>query len=168
MIATTKLNVSSVSLMMTNMAVLWSPIISSSISSYDIISLSSWMSNGASLAPQEIKIDFAVLPAASLYLRYCLTAKCSGFSASSSSNNSSTAFLNSSSSSLVSLALINSNKVEKFCSSSGASYQMYPISAEYKRRSALTQKSSVDFSPSPLVFAIMVLTSFKMSFSLRI
>ena len=33
------------------------------------------MSNGASLAPQEIKIDFAVLPAASLYLRYCLTAK---------------------------------------------------------------------------------------------
>ena len=42
------------------------------------------------------------------------------------------------------------------------------ISAEYKRRSALTQKSSVDFSPSPLVFAIMVLTSFKMSFSLRI
>ena len=57
-----KLNVSSVSLMMTNMAVLWSPIISSSISSYDMISRSSWISNGESLAPQEIKIDFAVLP----------------------------------------------------------------------------------------------------------
>lgn len=37
-----------------------------------------------------------------------------------------------------------------------------------QRRSALTQKSSFDFSPSPLVFAIMVLTSFKISFSLRI
>ena len=49
-------------------------------------------------------------------------------------------FLNSSSSSLVSLALINSSKVEKFCSSSGASYQMYPISAEYKRRSAYSDR----------------------------
>ena len=30
------------------------------------------------------------------------------------------------------------------------------------------EKSSEDFSPSPLVLAMMVLTSFKMSFSLRI
>ena len=33
--------------------------------------------------------------------------------------------------------------------------------------SAAAQKSSPDFSPSPLVLAIMVLTNFKMSFSLR-
>lgn len=79
------------------------------------------LSNGASLAPQEIRILFAVLPAASLYFLYCRTAKCSGFSASNSSNSSSTAFLNSSSSSLASEALINSSSVAKFCSSSGAS-----------------------------------------------
>jgi hypothetical protein len=29
------------------------------------------MSNGASRAPQEIRMDFAVLPAASLYFLYC-------------------------------------------------------------------------------------------------
>ena len=98
---------------MTNMAVFWSPSMSSSISSYRVSSRSSAISNGANLAPQLIKIDLAVFPAASLYLRYWRTAKCSGFSASSSSNNSSTAFLNSSSSSLVSLALINSSRVEK-------------------------------------------------------
>ena len=33
--------------------------------------------------------------------------------------------------------------------------------------SAFTQKSSQDFSPSPLVLAIMVLTNFKISYSLR-
>ena len=43
-----------------------------------------------------------------------------------------------------------------------------PMSAQYRRRSALTQKSSVDFSPSPLVLAMIVLASFRMSFSLRI
>lgn len=37
-----------------------------------------------------------------------------------------------------------------------------------ENRSDFTQKSSPDFSPSPLVLAIMVFTSFKMSFSLRI
>ena len=31
-------------------------------------------------------------------------------------------------------------ELEKFCSSSGASYQMYPISAEYKRRSAYSDR----------------------------
>ena len=36
------------------------------------------MSKGARRAPQEIKIDFAVLPLLNLYLRYCLTAKQSG------------------------------------------------------------------------------------------
>ena len=168
MIATIKLKVSSVSLIMTNMAVFWSPSMSSSISSYRVSSRSSAISNGANLAPQLIKIDLAVFPAASLYLRYWRTAKCSGFSASSSSNSSSTAFLNSSSSSLVSLALINSRRVAKFCSSSGASYQIYPIRAVYRRRSAFIQKSSAAFSPSPFVFAMIVFTSFRMSFSLRI
>jgi hypothetical protein len=42
------------------------------------------MSNGARRAPQEIKMDFAVLPAASLYFLYCLTAKWFGFFFSSS------------------------------------------------------------------------------------
>ena len=36
-----------------------------------------------------------------------------------------------------------------------------------EQASALTQKSSPDFSPSPFVLAIMVLTSFRISFSLR-
>ena len=120
-IDTTKLKVSSVSEIITNIAVRWSPSISSSISSYAIRSRSSLMSNGASLAPQEIRMDFAVLPAASLYFLYCRTAKCSGLAFSKSSNSSSTGFLNSSSSSRASLALINSSSVEKFCSSSGAS-----------------------------------------------
>ena len=47
---------------MTKNAVLWSPIWSSSSSSYCIISRSSEMSNGANRAAQEIKIDFNVLP----------------------------------------------------------------------------------------------------------
>ena len=59
-----------------------------------------------------------------LYFLYCRTAKCSGLSFSSSSKSSSTAFLKVSSSSRASLALMNSSSVEKFCSSSGASYQM--------------------------------------------
>ena len=50
--------------------------------------------------------------------------QCSGLSFSSSSKSSSTAFLKVSSSSRASLALMNSSSVEKFCSSSGASYQM--------------------------------------------
>ena len=56
---------------------------------------------------------FRSLSGSQLYFLYCLTAKCSGFSFSSSSNSSSTAFLNSSSSSLASEALINSKSVEK-------------------------------------------------------
>lgn len=36
------------------------------------------LSNGASLAPHEIRIDLAVLPLASLYLAYWRTAKCWG------------------------------------------------------------------------------------------
>lgn len=46
----------------------------------------------ASLAPQDIKILFAVLPAAILYFLYCLTAKCCGSLSSSSWNIISTGF----------------------------------------------------------------------------
>ena len=60
--ATIKLKVSSVSEIMTKSAVFLSPNVSSSSSSYSVRSRSSLMSNGASLAPQEIRIDFAVLP----------------------------------------------------------------------------------------------------------
>ena len=55
-------NVSSVSDIMTNSAVFCSPSVSSSNSSYSISSRSSLISNGASLAPQEIRIDLAVFP----------------------------------------------------------------------------------------------------------
>ena len=44
------------------------------------------LSKGASLAPQEIRIDFAVLPLANLYFLYCLTAKQSGFRFSKPAN----------------------------------------------------------------------------------
>lgn len=50
------------------------------------------LSKGASLAPQLTSMLFAVLPAASLYLRYWRTAKCSGSFSSSSSNRRSTGF----------------------------------------------------------------------------
>ena len=59
---TTKLKVSSVSEIITKSAVFLSPSVSSSSSSSLIKSLSSLISNGASLAPQEIRIDFAVFP----------------------------------------------------------------------------------------------------------
>ena len=75
MIDTTKLNVSSVSEIITNKAVLRSPSLSSSSSSSIIKSLSSCISKGANLAPQLIRMDLAVFPAASLYFLYCLTAK---------------------------------------------------------------------------------------------
>ena len=65
LIDTTKLNVASVSEIMTNNAVFSSPRVSSSSSSYSIRSRSSLISNGANLAPQLIKIDFAVFPDAS-------------------------------------------------------------------------------------------------------
>ena len=52
----------SVSDMMRNNAVFLSPSVSSSSSSYMVRSRSSAMSNGANLAPQEIRIDLAVLP----------------------------------------------------------------------------------------------------------
>ena len=58
----TKLNVASVSEIMTNNAVFSSHRVSSSSSSYSIRSRSSLISNGANLAPQLIKIDFAVFP----------------------------------------------------------------------------------------------------------
>lgn len=61
---TTKLKVSSVSEIITKRAVFLSPSVSSSSSSSLIKSLSSLISNGASLAPQEIRIDFAVFPVA--------------------------------------------------------------------------------------------------------
>ena len=64
MIDTTKLNVASVSEIMTNKAVFCSPSVSSSRSSYSIRSRSSLISNGANLAPQLIRIDLAVLPVA--------------------------------------------------------------------------------------------------------
>ena len=57
-------NVAFVSEIMTNKAVFFSPRVSSSKSSVSISSRSSLMSNGANLAPQLIKIDFAVLPVA--------------------------------------------------------------------------------------------------------
>ena len=50
------------SLMMTKRAVFLSPMVSSCISSVSISSRSSLMSKGANLAPQLIKIDFAVCP----------------------------------------------------------------------------------------------------------
>ena len=53
-----------VSEMITNNAVFLSPKVSSSISSVSMSSRSSRMSKGANLAPQEIRIDFAVLPVA--------------------------------------------------------------------------------------------------------
>lgn len=62
-----------------------------------------------------------ISPAASLYFLYWRTAKWFGFSASNASNIRSTGFLNSSSSSRTSIALMNSIRVEKFCSSTGAS-----------------------------------------------
>ena len=43
--------------------------------------------NGANLTPTDINIDFAVFPAANLYMEYCLYAKWSGFSSFKSSNN---------------------------------------------------------------------------------
>ena len=69
------MKVLSVSLMMRNSAVFRSPRVSSSSSSYMVISRSSWISKGARRAPQEILIDLAVLPAANLYFLYCRTAK---------------------------------------------------------------------------------------------
>lgn len=69
MIDTTKLNVSSVSEIITNRAVFLSPHKSSSNSSYLIKSRSSLISNGVSLAPQLIKIDFAVFPK-QVYISY--------------------------------------------------------------------------------------------------
>lgn len=48
--------------MMRNRATFLSPSVSSSSSSYAVISRSSLMSNGARRAPQETRIDFAVLP----------------------------------------------------------------------------------------------------------
>ena len=70
-----KLNVESVSGIIINNAVFLSPILSNSSSSYESKSLNSLISKGASLAPQDIKIDLAVLPAASFYFLYCNTAK---------------------------------------------------------------------------------------------
>ena len=61
---TTKLKVSSVSEIITKSAVFLSPSVSSSSSSSLIKSLSSLISKGASLAPQEIRIDLAVFPVA--------------------------------------------------------------------------------------------------------
>lgn len=59
---TIKLNVASVSEIITNNAVFCSPMVSSSSSSYSVSSRSSLISKGASLAPQEIRMDFAVFP----------------------------------------------------------------------------------------------------------
>ena len=70
MSAAIKEKVSSVSLIKMNCAVFLSPMVSSSISSYAMRSRTSLMSNTASLAPQLIRIDLAVLPAAA----------CQGFS----------------------------------------------------------------------------------------
>ena len=121
MIDTTKLKVSSVSEIITKSAVFLSPSVSSSSSSSFIKSLSSWISKGANLAPHDIRIDFAVFPAASLYFLYCLTAKCVGSFFSRASNSLSMGFIYVSSSSLTSEASIISSNVAKFFSSLGAS-----------------------------------------------
>ena len=99
MIAARKLKVSSVSDMIIKSAVSLSPMRSSSISSYAVSSRSSAISKGASLAAQEIRIDFEVFPAANLYLAYCLTAKFFLSFSAASLNKRSTAFTASSSSS---------------------------------------------------------------------
>ena len=57
-----KLNVLSVSDMIRNKAVFRSPSLSNSSSSYMVASRISWMSKGERRAPQEIRMDFAVLP----------------------------------------------------------------------------------------------------------
>ena len=62
MIDTKKLRESSVSEMMTNNAVFLLPMSPKSSSSYAVISLTSLISNGVSLAPQETRILLAVLP----------------------------------------------------------------------------------------------------------
>ena len=62
MIDTKKLRESSVSEIMTNNAIFLLPMSPKSSSSYAVISLTSLMSNGASLAPQETRILLAVLP----------------------------------------------------------------------------------------------------------
>ena len=145
-IATRKLKVASVSEMMMKRAVFRSPILSSCISSYAVISKTELIEKQESLAEHEIKMDFAVLPAASLYALYCFTAKlpidiCSfvgdisriasnspRFSSSSScwfnhfstmENWMSIAFWNVSSSSRHSEQLIMSISVAKFHSSGG-------------------------------------------------
>ena len=61
-IATKKLNVASVSEIMTNKADSSSPSLSKPNSSYLVISNTSSIANGANRVEQEIKIDFAVLP----------------------------------------------------------------------------------------------------------
>jgi len=62
MIDTKKLRESSVSEIMTNSAVFLLPMSPRLSSSYAVISLTSLISNGASLAPQETRILLAVLP----------------------------------------------------------------------------------------------------------
>ena len=57
-----KLKVPSVSDIIRNRAVFSSPRVSSSSSSYAVRSLSSLISKGASLAPQETRMDLAVFP----------------------------------------------------------------------------------------------------------
>ena len=69
-----KLKVESLSGIIANKAVFLSPICSSSISSYLVSDASSSKLKAASLTPTEIKIDFAVLPAACLYILYCFNA----------------------------------------------------------------------------------------------
>ena len=100
------------------------------------------MSNAAMLAPSVISIDFAVLPAACLYFFLCFTAKWRGFFASSSSKSRSTAFLYVSSSSRTSSASRNSSTVGMFCSSGGASYQIYPMTACSHNNAAWSKNGS--------------------------
>lgn len=75
-----EIKVGSVSLIMRNRAVFLSPTVSSDSSSYMVISRTSSISKGARRAPQLTRIDFKVLPAASLNLAYWRTAKWFGFS----------------------------------------------------------------------------------------
>ena len=72
-----------------NIAVFLSPTCSSSNSSVAVNPAMLSRLKAARRTPTEIRIDFAVLPAACLYILYCFTARLSGFLNSSRSNNSS-------------------------------------------------------------------------------
>ena len=122
---------------------------------------------GARRAPQEMRIELLVFPADSKNFLYWRTAKCSGSFSSKRSNievNGGLKFR---------VVLAGFRRIYHFKQRRKVFLVLrgfVPDVADkgaVKSRSDFTQKSSPDFSPSPLVLAIMVFTSFKISFSLR-